>query len=112
MNLSDFNFTLLVWLVLLTFVTFRIGWMLARDDGPFAIFDTWRKGLEARAGESKVTGWAWTISELFHCPICLGIWISAILLIFVPLPFFTKVILWLAVSGLQSFLTLLIIKDE
>ena len=112
MNLSDFNFTLLVWLVLLTFVTFRVSWMIARDDGPFAIFYIMRKALESRTGKSKATGWAWTLSELFHCPLCLGIWVSAILLVFVPLPFGIKVIMWLAVSGLQSFLTLLIIKDE
>jgi hypothetical protein len=110
----DLTFTPLVWLVILALAVFRVSWMLAREDGPFAIFDKLRVSLTVKAAKSECRGGWWTLSELSRCPLCLGIWISALLLILVTIPGnATKLItLFLAVSGLQSFLTLLIIKDE
>lgn len=110
----DLQFSPIVWFILLAFATFRVSWMVARQDGPFAIVDRFRTWANVKAAKSQHRGLAWTFSELFECPLCLGVWISAILLITVIFPtiILKLIILWLAVSGLQSFLTLLIIKDE
>ena len=110
----DLTFTPLAWLVILAFAVFRVSWMFARENGPFAIFDKFRSILRTKSAKSKNLGLAWTISELFECPLCLGIWISVLALIAVTIPGIALrfILLLLAISGMQSFLTLLIIKDE
>lgn len=110
----DWTFSPITWLILLAFATFRLGWLFARDAGPFALLDKWRDLLAGRAADSGHQGWAWSFHELFDCPLCLGMWLSALLLFLALLPVIAikLIVLWLAVAGLQSFLSLLIIKDE
>lgn len=86
--------------------------MLAREIGPLGIFERMRLRLGKQVG--KEYSLSWSISELFNCPLCLGIWIGLIALIAVTIPgiILKAILLWLAISGLQVFMTLLIIKDE
>ena len=113
----DLTFTPLAWLVILAFAVFRVSWMFAREDGPFGVFavvrEKMRMGITNRE-PGKFGDFNWTLSELLNCPLCLGIWISVLALIAVTIPGIALriIILLLAISGMQSFLTLLIIKDE
>ena len=112
--MTDFlKFSPLVWFALLTLAVFRASWMLTREEGPFGVFGTLRQVIGKRAAD-QVTGSWWTLAELFNCPLCLGVWISALGIILILLPGIVAklIILWLAVAGLQSFLSLLVIKDE
>ena len=108
----DLQFSPIVWFILLAFASFRLSWMIARQDGPFGTFEEIRNQFGKRVQTGKIY-WM-TLSEFVNCPLCLGVWVSAILLIAVIFPAIVikLIILWLAVSGLQSFLSLLIIKDE
>jgi len=87
--------------------------MLAREDGPLLVFTRFRERLGKWAGNEH-PGLRWTLAELFNCQLCLGVWVSAILVSALILPgiIIKIIILWLAVSGLQTFITLLVIKDE
>lgn len=112
----DLTFTPLTWFILLGFAVFRLGWLFAREDGPFAVFLRMRMVLNSKAARVQPQHYNldWTLAELANCPLCLGIWIGLLAIIAVTIPGIVLkiIILWLAVAGFQSFLTLLIIKDE
>lgn len=107
----DLTLTPALWFVLVVLAVFRVAWMFTREEGPFAIFGKLRAYLGKDAGTQ---GLRWTLAELFHCPLCLGVWVSvfAVLLLFLPGVIARVIILWLAVAGLQSFMSLLVLKDE
>ena len=46
--------------------TYRLAYMLAREDGPFDLFSTWRE----KVGQS-----AW-YGRGFHCVLCMSFWIA------------------------------------
>ena len=107
------TFTPLGWFLALTLTSFRLAWMFTREEGPFGAFDRWRIYLAGKA--SKQYSLSWTLAELFNCPLCLGVWISGLMTLLyflLPVIIVKFIIIWLAVAGLQSVLTLLIIKDE
>jgi len=74
--------------------TWRLSFLLVREDGPWRIF--------ARVRQSLGSGF---FAELFGCVKCLGIWIS------IPFAFFVKhgnwielVVIWLALSGVTALI--------
>lgn len=73
--------------------TWRLAFLLVREDGPWRVF--------ARARQMLGSGF-W--GELFGCVKCLGMWIS------IPFAFFVKgdwlelVVIWLALSGVTALI--------
>jgi len=72
-------------IALCSLLTYRIAELITIDEGPGAIFDSFRRYLGRRA---SVTG-SKIIRELallFQCPFCIGVWIGAIssFLVFFP----------------------------
>lgn len=109
------TFSPVIWLILIVLATFRLAWLLTKEPGPFAIFEKARSRLNEQASKKNYGGFAWTLAELFNCSLCLGVYISLIVLaIYVAFPvgLVKFVILFLAISGAQTFLTLLIFKED
>lgn len=74
---------------------YRLSVMLAMENGPFDIFENFRKRLP-RAG---------MLSKLFACPFCVSVWIALAGTPF--LPFFGWgffVVTWFALSGVAVLL--------
>lgn len=98
------------WLEILLAIlaTYRLAQLIAFDDGPYHVFDKFRKELGRRAAPEQalqIVG-IWTnLAELFTCPYCLGIWFA---LPFVFLVGFVNVtgfiLLWLGIAGGQAVL--------
>lgn len=131
-NLLDLP--LVVWIVLIALSAFRVSWTLAREQGPFAVMDHFRVWLNKEAAKdtksvdiltesgallkrykTQTHGIRWTLAELFNCPLCLGFWLTGIILvIFVlfPVAMVKLLIIWLALSGLQAIISLFILRDE
>ncbi len=99
------------WLEMLTLVlaTWRLSHMLAKEQGPGDIFDKLRLWLGAK--ETMNFGWTgdtfW--SKLVVCPLCLSVWIAAIM--YLCLPWLWWGILILAISGAASLLQLVAERD-
>ena len=117
----DLTFTPALRMVILSLAAFRLAWLLTKEQGPFAILDKFHTLLDKQVvkevdskGEQH-HGWRWSLAEVFDCPLCIGVWLAfGLLLIYMNFPAFwiRFVLLALAIAGLQSFLSLLIIKDE
>lgn len=99
-----FDFAFIVRFFLVALAVYRLAWMLAREDGPFNIFERVRCWLGKRAGAGK--GLGWTIAELFNCVHCLGFWLAFLCAptIIRPSAVTDIILLVLAIAGLQSYL--------
>lgn len=74
--------------------TWRLAFLLAREDGPWRVFARFRQRM----------GYGF-FDELFGCVKCLGMWVS------MPFAFFVKdgnwvelVVIWLALSGVTALI--------
>jgi hypothetical protein len=79
--------------LLAALATWRLAFLLAREDGPWRIFARLRQRLEGRFGGESVA-----------CVKCIGMWIS------IPFAFFVRgdweelVVIWLALSGVTALI--------
>lgn len=107
--------------VILALATYGITDNLAKQNGPFRIFKRWRDYLGRNKPDideenDNAEDWelynklfdAWQASptgqlhELFACPFCLGVWVSAPLtVVYAGIGWYTLVY-WLAVIGLHN----------
>ena len=85
---------------------YRVAWF-AKEDGPFGVFDRLRLWLGKRAGDRNPYGLAWTLAEIANCPHCAGIWLAMFFVpaVFYPCIYSDVVLVFLALAGVQSFLT-------
>jgi hypothetical protein len=93
--------------VIAALAVYRLAYMIAMEDGPFAIFSRFRLWLGRNAADRPEHGIAWTLAELFNCPHCLGIWLA---FLFAPAVIWPSmitdvIIIVFALAGLQSYLT-------
>ena len=76
------------------FAAYRVGRMVAREEGPFNIFLKFRMKMALLFGESPK--WFW-INDGFSCQLCISFWAS-ILLLYIPF----IVVLWFAIAGVAA----------
>lgn len=81
---------------------FRLSELITREDGPYNVFSRFRLWTLKNAHKSQS---AQTLADLVHCPYCLSMWLSFIILI-VP----EKIQTALGLAGLVSLL--LSVKDK
>ena len=74
--------------------SYRASRMVALEEGPFEVFAILR---------GKLDGPNW-IGRGIGCPLCIGFWLSPILLLLAITPYVNFIVWWLAVAGLQTFL--------
>ena len=82
--------------VIAIFAVYRVSVMLAKDRGPFGIFQKFRATASNRFGENH---W-FTVGV--GCPRCISFWLSiiaAVIITPVQLGFWYGVLIWLAVAG-------------
>lgn len=82
---------------------YRLAQLIALDDGPYQVFDRLRHWAGMKAG---VDGFWYNLSEFIHCPFCLGVWFSLLML---PLWIWPTLVgdillLWWGAAGGQAFL--------
>jgi hypothetical protein len=79
--------------LLAALATWRLAFLLAREDGPWRIFARLRKRLDVGF-----------FSQLLGCVKCVGMWVS------IPFAFFVKgdweelVVIWLALAGVTALI--------
>lgn len=96
------------YLVLCALATYRLAQLIAYDDGPFEIIMNFRRSVKKRANRAWAKP-AWTsLVELTECPYCLGVWFAGfttlIVAILLGMGFWTAILFWWAVAGIQAFL--------
>jgi Flp pilus assembly protein TadB len=84
---------------------YRVSYLVTKEHGPFDVFKGIRDVLKRVANRAQATGrlagLAVTVTELFHCPLCFGVWLS---LIAAALLFRDMWLLaWLTIAGVQVF---------
>jgi hypothetical protein len=78
-------------LELLALATWRLSYMITRENGPSAIFAKIRADLgEPKDGE---------LSELFTCQYCASVWVALVVLLCWRLGWFKEIIETLAISA-------------
>jgi len=94
--------------LLLGLAVWRVSYMLAREEGPFAMFVRLRQALGAR----EVMPGLWqadnTPGKLILCPLCLSVWLAA------PAALLTLgwaqgwwlLVSWMAITGLSCVVQL------
>lgn len=108
--------TILIRLVLAVLTVYRLANLFALDVGPFAILERFRHWLGRLAAREvvglgdarhQVKGWRWSLSELFNCPFCLGLWLAGLvsLLVFFPTTVGDGFLIVLGIAGGQDYLT-------
>ncbi len=89
-------------IALSVFIVYRLALIITTEDGPFEMFRWWR--------ESTIKAWGvnhW-ITRGFYCPLCVGFWLSFLVVVFIPDIGLLKWITYsLAVAGAQTLLTLI-----
>lgn len=92
-------------LILATFACYRLAQLIAIDGGPYSIFVRFRLWAGRKAMRSPTRQ---TFAELITCPFCLGIWLAIPLTAIVVwkenLSFWYIGLIFLAISGGQTFL--------
>jgi hypothetical protein len=79
--------------VLAALATWRLAFLLAREDGPGRIF--------ARARDTLGTGF---VRELFGCVKCLGMWVAVPFVFFVTEDWIERLVTWLALAGVAALI--------
>lgn len=92
-------------LILCVLASFRIAQLIALDDGPIYIFDAIRR-LFGRMAAGEYHSFKTSLADLFHCPYCVGIWSSALMIVLLVYPTVVGdiILLWLGISGAQAWL--------
>jgi len=103
MDYLQLDFSNCVKIVLAILATYRLARLFQKDDGPFNLIDTARQNAAIRAGNSRL--WE-TVAELYSCQYCLGVWFAAlcVALLIRPTAAGDLFLLWMGLSGAQSFL--------
>lgn len=94
---------LVISFVLLILAVYRLAYMISQEEGPFGIFERLRiaGGAYSFGEDGRPQGW---IGRGLTCPLCVGFWLSGLVVILVlPSGWFTLVY-WLAVAGGQTAL--------
>jgi len=73
--------------------TWRLAFMLVRDDGPGDVFVRLRKRLGGRS-----------IGKLLSCVRCVGVWVGLPLAFFVGGTWIELVLVWLALAGVAALI--------
>ena len=94
--------------LIVALATFRLSHMVALERGPWHVFDRLRERLGAT--QDVRTG-AWTptngLVELILCPLCLSVWVGALLVgLWLLVPVLQVAVAAIAVSGLSCALEL------
>lgn len=80
-------------LAVASLAVYRIAHMLAREDGPFDLFNLWREWIGQR-------NW---IGRGFHCVLCISFWLSLLAMAWVMFcrnVFLDALMIWLSIAGL------------
>jgi len=85
--------------ILSAFAIYRLSEIITID----TISEQFRAYLGKRAG--KKYSFSWYVSELFHCPYCVGVWLAILFVCpFWPADITTAIIIWVALAGGQALL--------
>jgi hypothetical protein len=87
---------LLIRLLLAALAAYRLARMMAWEDGPFDAFSR----LRGRVDPAQRT---W-VGRGLNCPLCVGFWVSPVMLTISYVEWLIWVVGWLAVAGLQTWL--------
>lgn len=90
--------------VLLSLATFRLTQLISKEDGPYNIFSNFRFWLVKNSEKNKTIQ---TISDGVHCPYCLSVWLSFIIMLMPDI-----IIKGLAIAGVVFFLEEIALRDE
>lgn len=83
--------------VLVTLAVYRLATDLAIEDGPWSVFSRWRAHAVRLFGADS-----W-IARGVHCPVCLSLWLTPVLLIVQPMV--PWLVVWLAIAGAAGLLS-------
>lgn len=95
--MATLNLELLLRVVISALAAYRVARMVALEDGPFDCFSRFR----ARFDKPKGVPRTW-VGRGIECPLCVGFYISAVMLGLSYLDYVVYGVVWLAVSGLQT----------
>lgn len=90
-------------LLLLTLAVYRVSILITWEDAPYRVFYRFRLYLGRKANGGGVV-WG-ELAELFHCPFCLGMWLSLLAAVLVGGGWVNVLLMWFAISGGQHLLT-------
>ena len=79
--------------VLAALATWRVAFLLAREDGPGHVFARWRSRLG--------TGF---LGELLSCVKCVGVWVAIPFTFFVGGAWLELLVVWLALAGVTALI--------
>jgi hypothetical protein len=79
--------------LLAALATWRLAFLLTREDGPGRIFARWREKLGVGF-----------FGQLFTCVKCTGMWVSIPFALFVRGNWLDLVVIWLALSGVTALI--------
>ena len=88
---TNSEFHLVFRFILAALATWRLAFLIAREDGPWDVFSRMRR---------RSTNAFW--GELFSCVKCLGFWIAIPFAFFVGGNWVELVVIWLALSGVTA----------
>lgn len=91
--------TTVLWLMLLTFGTYRIAMMIATEDGPFDIFYVLRDLVRIQYGNHWLT-------RGIHCPLCISFWLSFVAALPLYITFGQYLVYALGIAGMVTFLVM------
>lgn len=86
-------------LIILSLASYRLTRLFVRD----TITESFRNWLGRQAAGQSLF-W-WVMAEIFHCAHCLGVWISAVLALYVAHDLFSWFLYTFAIAGTQGILT-------
>jgi hypothetical protein len=95
-----FTLELAVRVVIASLASYRLARMVALETGPFALFSRFRGWVNIEQAVKHGPKETW-VTEGFSCPLCLGIYSSALMLALTYLDYVNLLVLWLAIAGLQ-----------
>jgi hypothetical protein len=94
--------------VLQVTATYRIGRLIAIDNGPFDCFLFVRLWLGRMAVRNRV---AKTLADLVNCQFCIGVWVALFLALIFPVNY-PWILCWLAIAGGQAIIADFVMKGE
>jgi hypothetical protein len=98
-----FTLELAVRVVISALASYRIARMVALETGPFALFSRFRGWVNIEQARKHGPKETW-VTEGFSCPLCVGVYVSALILGLSYVDYVNFAVLWLAVAGLQTAL--------
>lgn len=85
-------------------VVFRLALLITIERGPYAAFEKLRRWVGAKASAHGDGVWL-ELAEAFHCPYCLGVWLSVPAGLLIEGFTLDAAVYWLAVSGVAAVAT-------